>query len=384
MIDNGGIVKFLKSKDYEMINNQLGSGAFGKTVLIKDPFIDELFVAKKYEPLPFVPKKEFYDSFLKEIKIMYKLNHPNVVRIYNYYAFEAKYTGFIIMEYIDGVDISEFFENYNWPFEDLSLDELFVQLIDGFQYIESQGIVHRDIREGNILIDKHGIAKIIDFGLGKTQSPVEYSPDSLRSEINRTGLDALPEEYFQATYDSQTDMFYFAELFNRLLRTSGNQAFFSYQSILDKMMQVKKANRFSSFAEIKEAIGKKDFTELSISDEDRDIYQSFSNAVHSCVACFTQEKEFVTNVGEFVLKLKSVLEKNCFEYFIQNVCDLIYCVVKKGFKYYRNKEVECDHVRAFYDWFVSLTPSSQSLIFNNIIQKLSTIRTEVETDELPF
>ena len=48
-------------------------------------------------------------------------------------------------------------------------------------------------------------------------------------------------------------MFYLAELFNRLLRNSGNQPFFSYQSILDKMMQVKKSNRYSSFAEIKEA-----------------------------------------------------------------------------------------------------------------------------------
>lgn len=49
-------------------------------------------------------------------------------------------------------------------------------------------------------------------------------------------------------------------------------------------MQVKKANRYSSFAEIKAAIGKKDFTEMSISDEDKEIYQSFSNAVYSCIA----------------------------------------------------------------------------------------------------
>jgi len=50
MADNSSIVSFLKMKDYEMVNDHLGSGAFGKTVLIKDPFIDELFVAKKYEP----------------------------------------------------------------------------------------------------------------------------------------------------------------------------------------------------------------------------------------------------------------------------------------------------------------------------------------------
>lgn len=137
MAETPSIISFLKMKDYEMVNDHLGSGAFGKTVLIKDPFIDELFVAKKYEP--YIPeiKKQFFDSFLREIKIMYKLNHPNVVRIFSYYPYPEHYTGYIVMEYIDGTNIRDFFENYSWPFENLSLDNLFAQLIDGFQYIES-------------------------------------------------------------------------------------------------------------------------------------------------------------------------------------------------------------------------------------------------------
>ena len=47
---NGDIIEFVKQKDYIMVNNDLGGGSFGKTVVLKDPFIDELFVAKKYEP----------------------------------------------------------------------------------------------------------------------------------------------------------------------------------------------------------------------------------------------------------------------------------------------------------------------------------------------
>ena len=71
-----------------LVNNDLGSGSFGKTVVLQDPFIDELFVAKKYEPYYEDDRKAFYDSFLQEIKIMHKLNHQNVVRIYNYYAYQ--------------------------------------------------------------------------------------------------------------------------------------------------------------------------------------------------------------------------------------------------------------------------------------------------------
>lgn len=50
MKNNGDIVSFLKQKDYIMINNDLGGGSFGKTVLLQDPFTDELFVAKMYKP----------------------------------------------------------------------------------------------------------------------------------------------------------------------------------------------------------------------------------------------------------------------------------------------------------------------------------------------
>ena len=105
---NGDMIPFLKQKDYIMVNNNLGGGSFGKTVLLQDPFIDELFVAKKYEPEYPGIREQFYKNFLDEIKILYKLNHRNVVRIYNYYAYKENFTGYILMEYIDGNNIGDF------------------------------------------------------------------------------------------------------------------------------------------------------------------------------------------------------------------------------------------------------------------------------------
>lgn len=63
------IIEFIKKKDYLLINDNLGSGSFGKTVLLKDESIDELFVCKKYSPQSTSNKEQFYDSFKKEIKI---------------------------------------------------------------------------------------------------------------------------------------------------------------------------------------------------------------------------------------------------------------------------------------------------------------------------
>lgn len=71
------------------------------------------------------------------------------------------------MEFIDGKNIGEFIEGYSEAVANVTLDDVFSQLIDAFCYIENHWIIHRDIREGNILIDKTGTVKLIDFGIGK-------------------------------------------------------------------------------------------------------------------------------------------------------------------------------------------------------------------------
>lgn len=384
MPDNGDIIKFLKQKDYVMVNNNLGSGSFGKTVLLKDPFIDELFVAKKYEPEYPEIKQEFFQSFLQEIKILYKLNHRNIVRIFNYYAYEGIYTGYILMEYVEGKNIAEYFKDY-FPWDDtVSPDDVFSQLVDGFRYIEKNAIVHRDIREGNILIDASGTVKIIDFGLGKIFKPVETTADSMVAIINRSGLDRLPNEYFTGTYDTKTDMFYLAELFNRLLYKSGNDSLFSYQQILNKMMETKPENRFVSFEEIAEAIGKKDFSMLEITDEDRKIYQEFSNAILYHLSAYTREKRFNYSVDEFKKRIEDLVKKNCFEFYLQNNSDLISTVVLSGFRYKPTDVIYLNTIKEFYTWFSSLVSASQQLVLNNIISKISVVIEDIDDEELPF
>lgn len=378
---NGEIVRFFKQKDYVMIDNDLGSGSFGKTVVLQDPFIDELFVAKKYEPDDDEDQKEFYDSFLQEIKIMYKLYHKNVVRIFNYYPYESSYTGYIIMEYIDGKRIDKYLDD--WLGVEVP-DNLFVQLIDGFDYIEKQGILHRDIREGNILVTKDGVVKIIDFGLGKAFSPVDTSKDSMNDIINRFGVDRLPNEYFEGKYDSRTDMFYLAELYNRLLEKSGNDIIFSYSAILQKMMEPDRENRYASFAEIKEAMSTKAFSNLEISKDDKKIYQEFSNAVMSCLSCFNEGRSFVTDIKEFKDNIHTVIQRNCFENIVQNPNDLVSIVVKGNYKYYTQREIPCEIVIAFEKWYNLLSEDWQRLVLNNVIAKLSIIKIEHADDELPF
>lgn len=384
MKNNGDLVAFVKQRDYVMVNNNLGSGSFGQTVLLKDPFIDELFVAKKYEPYYESDRKEFFNSFLQEIKIMHKLNHRNVVRVFNYYPFESLYTGYILMEYIDGKRIDEYLDDsFLWA-KGVTPDTIFSQLIDGFAYIEEQGIVHRDIREGNILITHDGMVKIIDFGLGKTFSPIDKSDDSMVEIINRSGLDKLPNEYFEGKYDAQTDMFYLAELYNRLLREKHVDFLFSYNFVLQKMMEQNKEKRYTSFSEIKKVIIKKDFSNLEISQKDKEIYQEFSNAILSCLSCFKESRSFVTDIKEFKDNIHTVIQRNCFESIVQNPNDMVSIVIKGNYKFFTKREIPCKVLTAFENWYNSLSEEWQRLVLNNIIAKLSVVEIEYADDELPF
>lgn len=383
MKQNGDIIKFLKEKDYQMIDNDLGFGSFGEAVLLKDPFIDELLVAKKYKPYLEEKQKQFYNTFLQEIKIMYKLNHRNIVRIYNYYAYESFYTGYIIMEYIQGQNIEAYLEDSYAMAEDNVPDDLFVQLVDGFDYIEKQGVIHRDIRADNILVTRDGIVKIIDFGLGKTFSPSSTSKDSMLKEINRMGVDCLPKEHFEGQYDSLTDMFYLAELFNRLLYATNTAEYFSYKNILEKMMAIERKDRYSSFAEIKEAIAHKDFSVIKIKTEDKNIYQNFTNAIYNYLMCYLEKREFVDNIQTFLSNLRNAAKANCFEDIIQNNSILISTIVKSRYRYSPKTNIPCEILNDFLAWFEVLSLETQELVFNNIKIKLSNIKVVVE-EEIPF
>ncbi len=380
---NGDIIQFTKNKDYIMVDCNLGSGSFGKTVLLKDPYIDELFVAKKYEPEFENDKEPFFKNFLDEIKILYKLNHRNIVRIYNYYAYEKAFTGYILMEYIDGKNLYDFIQNV--PYENTTLDNVFLQLIDAFCYIENHNIIHRDIRERNILVDKTGTVKVIDFGIGKIFKSPDSNTDSLVYDINRQASDTLPEEYDRGVYTSLTDMFYLAEMLHRLIAKNEmlDERDFSYHHILNKMMEKNPQNRYENFASIREAIVKHDFVQMNISDEDKRIYQQFTNLTLRALDAYLGEPIFNIDITKFIERLEKTLKKNLFEDTIQNTPDIIKSLVNCGFRYNPSVTIPTDITRKFLDWFRASTVQSQELILGNFIAKLSNVKID-NPDEYPF
>jgi len=381
----GDTVKFWKEKDYIMVNDNLGKGSFGKTVVLKDPFIDELFVAKKYEP-DFddkQEKKKYFKNFLDEIRIMYKINHPNIVRIYNYYAYENLYLGYILMEFIDGITIDDWFFEYSLGLTKVDINSIFIQIINAFDYLEKNNVIHRDIREGNILIDKNDTVKVIDFGIGKIFDSAATFKDSLYNDINRQNSDTLPKEYYDGIYTSLTDMFYVAELFNRLIYKY-NVNDFKYKEIINKMMKKEPKERYSSFSEVRKNIEYHNLKKLSVSIEDKGIYNAFANSLYSVISSYTDTPKFNTDYNIFISKLEEVLNNNIFEKYIQKNNDVINTLVIGNYKYIVRQEILVSDVLNFVDWIKKSDTYKQKIILSNLINKLSNIDIIYDDDDLPF
>ena len=136
-LNEGDIIPFIRSKDYKFVQN-LGTGSFAKTVLIKDEIINEFYACKKYEPILEIKdeneKTRYFNKFIEEIKILNKIVHPNIVRIYNNYIYPNEKVGYIIMEYIENAkDINEYIKNNKGK-----INNVFEQIINGFCYLEQK------------------------------------------------------------------------------------------------------------------------------------------------------------------------------------------------------------------------------------------------------
>ena len=147
---------------------KIGTGSYGTVYLARNKYNDELVAIKE---IPKTSEDLLSDGeIMDEINILKKLDHPDIVRILEFYNTEEKY--YIINEYIPG---GELFEQINNIFSETQIAVMFRQILSGLAYLHSNNIIHRDLKLENILInevetingEKYFILKIIDFGTAR-------------------------------------------------------------------------------------------------------------------------------------------------------------------------------------------------------------------------
>jgi serine/threonine protein kinase len=140
----------------------LGKGGMGAVYKARQRQLDRL-VAVKVLPPEVVEDSAFAERFTREARALARLNHPNIVGIFDFGRSGDLY--YFVMEYVDGANLREALRDGKLaPAEALAIVS---QICDALQYAHDEGIVHRDIKPENILLDRRGRVKIADFGLAK-------------------------------------------------------------------------------------------------------------------------------------------------------------------------------------------------------------------------
>ena len=172
------------------IIEELGRGGMGVVYKAEDTKLKRT-VALKFLPPELTHIPEVKERFIREAQAAAALDHPNICTVYEFD--EAEDTSFISMAYIEGQNLRK--KSESGPLEIEDALRIAKQVAEGLQEAHKKGVVHRDIKSANILVDARGQAKIMDFGLarmtggtmvtkeGTTMGTVAYmSPEQARGE----------------------------------------------------------------------------------------------------------------------------------------------------------------------------------------------------------
>jgi len=177
------------------IIREIGSGATSRVYLARDPFAEREVAIKVLLPgkgADAETDRMMHKSFMTEASLAGKLNHPHIVDIYD--AVIETESSYLVMEYVPGVTL-EAHSSVSTLLPVSKVVEIIFKCIRALEYAHNHGIIHRDIKPGNILLSKDGEAKVSDFGAAFQQrqgletsqmtgvgSPAYMSPEQIRME----------------------------------------------------------------------------------------------------------------------------------------------------------------------------------------------------------
>ena len=146
---------------------KIGEGGMGVVYRAHDERLDR-DVAVKVLPAGMLADENARKRFRKEALALSKLNHPNIETVHDFDTQEG--VDFLVMEYIPGVTLNEKLAAGALPEKEIA--KLGVQLAEGLTAAHDEGVIHRDLKPGNLRVTSDGRLKILDFGLAKLLRPV--------------------------------------------------------------------------------------------------------------------------------------------------------------------------------------------------------------------
>ena len=198
-----------KINQYEILV-KIGAGGQGTVYKARDTKLDRTVVIKVLPP-ELTAKTANFKRFEREAQLCSQLDHPNICTIFDFQETDGVF--YIVMQYLEGKNVRQLVNGR--PLELKSALSIAVQVTDALAYTHSRGIIHRDIKAGNIMVTSTGQAKILDFGLAKLmESDIpEGTSRKERADITELGIPygtatyAAPEQAKGEKTDHRADVF---------------------------------------------------------------------------------------------------------------------------------------------------------------------------------
>lgn len=345
-----------------MLRAELGQGSCGKTVLLHDEVIDEYFVCKKYSPLLDEWKELLFKGFVDEIKLLYSLHHINVVRVFNYMLYPDKYSGYIFMEYVEGMDIEEYL-----TLHPESINEVFLQVIDAFAHLESRNILHRDVRPSNLMVTNDGVVKVIDFGFGKkVLEDVDFD-----KSISLNWWCELPLEFESKLYTHATEVYFVGKLFEKIV--FDNSIFsFNHSPLVERMTKRSPHERTDSFAGVREEALTNTTESVAFSDLEISTYQEFSRSLVSAISKIVSDAKYF-EVDEFSVRLEKTYKSVMLENQVPSNSQVIKCFVNGAYYFSKVNRMPVNVIKEFLQLLSSSNKEKRNIIEANIYARLDAV-----------
>jgi hypothetical protein len=237
----------------------LGRGGMGAVYKAVQTALDRV-VAIKLLPLEISIDRDFADRFVREARTMAKLNHPNIVSVYDFGTTTEGHLYFV-MEFVEGTTLHHLIKSTGLkPNQAL---ELIVSICEALQYAHAEGVVHRDIKPANVLVDTKGRVKVADFGLARVDAPTaEQWGQTMTGMVLGTPDYMAPEQKSGSRVDHRADIYSLGVMLYEMLCGQIPQGIFDPPSrrvsvderidqVVIRAMQQEPNRRYTNTAEMK-------------------------------------------------------------------------------------------------------------------------------------